>query len=114
MRQGELLALTWKTVDLTMGTASVQRTLYRLGRRLLVKHPKSAKSRRVVALPDVLTDKLRRLRDQRRKERELLGDDYEDRGLVFCQSNERPLHENNIVRAEFRRSTELPRLHRSR
>jgi integrase len=114
MRQGELLALTWKTIDLTMGTASVQRTQYRLGRRLLVKHPKSAKSRRVVALPDVLTDELRRLRDQRRKEQELVGDDHEDQGLVFCQLNGKPLHANNIVRRDFRKIIERARLPRIR
>jgi integrase len=42
MRQGELLGLRWTNVDLSLGVASIQQTLYRLGRRVATKVPKSA------------------------------------------------------------------------
>jgi integrase len=51
MRQGEVLGLRWRDINLTLGTISVQQTLYRLGKKVIVKEAKSARSRRVVDLP---------------------------------------------------------------
>src|SRR3989304_5554233 len=42
MREGELLGLRWKDVDLTLGVASIQQTFYRLRGRGLLKPAKSA------------------------------------------------------------------------
>lgn len=54
MRQGELLGLRWKDVDLLLGTARIQQTFYRLGRRSLFKAPKTLRARRTVALAGML------------------------------------------------------------
>lgn len=59
MRQGELIGLRWKDVDLVLGIASIQQTLYRLGKTVVTKEPKSARSRRTVALPPILVETLR-------------------------------------------------------
>src|SRR3990170_8395961 len=55
MRQGELLGLRWRDLDLTLGVASVQQTFYRLNgkgipeeSKRLFKSPKSEKARRTV------------------------------------------------------------------
>jgi integrase len=103
MRQGELLGQRWRDLDLTRGTASVQQIFYRLGSQQLFKEPKSAKARRTVALPLVLVEELRALRKEQDERRGLLGELYQDNGLVFCQANGKPLHANDIRRGDFRR-----------
>src|SRR5207249_6434005 len=71
MRQGELLGLRWRDLDLTLGVASVQQTLYRLNGKgtaaedkQLFKAPKTEKARRTVDLPAVLVAEPRTLRDE--------------------------------------------------
>ncbi len=102
--------LRWCDVDLTLGSASVQQTFYRLGKQQLFKEPKSAKGRRAVALLPVLVEELRALRKEQDETRRVLGDLYHDHGWVFCQPNGRPLHANNLRRGDFRRVLTLERL----
>jgi integrase len=103
MRQGELLGLRWRDIDLTLGIVSVQQTFYRLGKQQLFKEPKSLKSRRTVALPPALTEELRSLRREQSEARRFFGKDYEDRDLVFCQPNGKPLHGHNITKRDLPR-----------
>ncbi len=104
MRQGELLGLRWQDLDLVAGVASVQQTLYRLGKTLLVKEPKSNRSRRTVALAPILVKELRCIQDEQVARLRELGDAYQNHGLVFCQPNGKPLHAHNIVQRDFRRA----------
>lgn len=113
MRQGELLGLRWRDVDLNVGVASIQQTIYRLGKTLVTKQPKSDRSRRTVALPPLLVQMLRQVKEECDEYRRQLGGDYEDHGLVFCQPTGKPLHAHNIVQRDFRRVTEragVPRI----
>lgn len=125
MREGELLGLRWKDVDLTLGVASIQQTFYRLGRQQLFRQPKSEKGRRRLALPPVLVEELRRLKAKAEEECRTRGrcpssgcQDrncacWHDHGLVFCQPNGRPLHAHNITQRDFRKILEkvgLPRI----
>lgn len=125
MRLGELLGLRWKDVDLPLNVASIQQILYRLGREQIFKPPKSQKSKRPVALPPVVVEELRRLKEwqeeQRRKRGICPSPDCKDRncvrwhdqGLVFCQPIGRPLHGHNITQRDFRRLLKragLPRI----
>jgi integrase len=103
MRQGELLGLRWQDVDLALGVASVQQTLYRLGKTLLTKEPKSAKSRRPVALPSLLVETLREVQEVQVAHRRDLGAAYADYGLIFCQPDGKPLHAHNVSQRDFRR-----------
>lgn len=52
MRQGELLALRWRDVDLEAGTVQVRATLQRTRDGFTFSEPKTARSRRQVALTD--------------------------------------------------------------
>jgi integrase len=112
MRQGELLGLRWQDVDLVLGVARVQQSLYRRGKRLWVGPTKTGRGRPVV-LPPVLVEELLALRARQDEMRRVLGDQCEDHGLVFCQANGKPLHAHNIVYRDFRRVIEragLPRI----
>jgi integrase len=113
MRQGELLGLRWKDLDLALGVAHVCQTFYRLGKEQLFKEPKTARARRAVTMPRGLVVELRGLQVEQRHARELLGLGYADLDLVFCQSDGRPLRANNVVRRDFRRTLRkagLPRM----
>ncbi len=114
MRQGELLGLRWKDLGPALGVASVQQTFYRLGRKQLFKEPKTARARRTVVLAEALKTELHRLREEQAELRNLLGDEYEDNDLVFCQPNGKPLHAHNVVRRDFRSVTKRVRLPRIR
>ena len=84
LRQGELLALRWQSVDLDSGELEVVGSLSGLRREdRQVVTPKTGKGRRVsLAAPAVAA-----LREHRLRQGELrlsLGSEWLDRGLVFC------------------------------
>jgi integrase len=56
----EVLGLAWSDVDLDAGTVRVRRTLQKLDGQFVFGEPKSARSRRVLTLPDVVVSALRR------------------------------------------------------
>jgi integrase len=86
MRQGELLALPWDNVDLDHGELEVVGSLS--GQRRAeqqVVTPKTGKGRRVSLAPVAVAA----LREHRRRQTELrlaLGEEWHDRGLVFCDA----------------------------
>lgn len=122
-RQGELLGLRWEGFDATFGRLAIQRTLYRLGGRLLIKEPKTAKARRTIPLPQVLVAELGVLRAEQAERRRMTSDcasglacrvaacaHWHPFGLIFCQPNGKPLHAHNVAQRDFRRVLSLDRL----
>ena len=88
LRQGELLALRWKDVDLDARTLTVAGSLAGRRRSLLtVTEPKTAKSRRTIDLRGQTVEALREHRRRQAEEQLRAGSWWIDRGLVF--SNER-------------------------
>lgn len=89
MRQGELLGLRWQDVDLDKGELTVVMALqeYRGDARrksFRLAAPKTARSRRKIALSKTVA--LPALRAHRRRQREgrlVIGPDWQDQGLVF-------------------------------
>jgi integrase len=61
-RQSELVGLLWSDVDLVECQISILRTLQRVNGRWLVQAPKTTRSRRVIPLPQVACEALRRQR----------------------------------------------------
>jgi len=105
-REGELLALTWDRIDWMFGRGSITHTLARSRGRVELREPKSRRSQRTVPLPPVLIEALQRERDAQARHRVLHGPAYENRNLVFCQANGKPLHAHNITQRDFRRIAE--------
>lgn len=54
MRSGELLALTWKDIDLDSKTISINKTYARLGGKDIINNPKTPKSKRKIPISDSL------------------------------------------------------------
>jgi integrase len=59
LRRGELLALQWGDVDLDAGTVTVHRAIERVDETTRLKEPKTKRSRRTVALPAFVVERLR-------------------------------------------------------
>jgi integrase len=85
MRRSELLGLKWCDVDFLMSQISVNRGLHHLkDGSYIFTEPKSAKSRRNIALPPSAIVLLREHREKLELERALLGKPLTDNDLVFA------------------------------
>lgn len=105
LRPGELLGLMWDDLDLEAGVLHVRRTLKRERTALVLGEPKTAKSRRALAVPSPVTEALRAHRRRQAEERLIAGPEWEDTGLVFVNHFGRPIDPSNL-RREFSRLTE--------
>ena len=113
MRQGELLALRWRDVDFDTRSIMVQGSLQRVAGKLTILEPKTASSRRRIALTATAVDTLRRHRIGQSEQRLRAGPGWEDRDLVFTNSVGRPIEVTNLLRRSFRPILEeasLPRI----
>jgi len=100
MRRSELLALRWCDVDLLLCQVYVNRGLHQLkDGSYIFTEPKSAKSRRTIALPPSAALLLREYQEKRQQQYAMLGTQLTDDGLVFCHLDGKPLRPNTITRA---------------
>jgi len=113
LRQGEALGLRWQDVDLEAGTLRVSHSLQRFGKAFQLVEPKTARSRRTLALPAIAAAALRAHRTKQLEERLAAGPLWEEHGLVFTRRNGMPLHGSNVTR-EFQRMLERANLRRLR
>ncbi len=84
MRSGELLALRWSTIDFERQTLLVLHTVDYISKYGYVEtEPKTAAGKRLVNLPSFLIDMLKQHRIQQTELQLKLGEDWENRDLVF-------------------------------
>jgi integrase len=100
MRRSELLALHWQDIDFIMSQIYVNRGLHQLRDGSYVfTEPKSAHSRRTIALPPSAISLLRQYHEQKSLERSMLGSTLTDSDLVFSTPEGEPLRPNTVTRA---------------
>ena len=100
MRQGEILALKWPEVDLDSGMIQVKATLHRTRAGFEFLEPKTARSRRQIALTGAAVAALRGHRAAQIEER--LGCPYwDDPELVFASEVGTPIQSPNLLRRSF-------------
>jgi integrase len=116
LREGEAFGLKWCDFDLDAGTLTVRRSLVRLKGGPVLAEPKTARSRRTVALPSVAVAALREHRRHQLEERLVAGERWEGLGdwdgLVFTTTIGTPLWAGDVLRdlrAHLERAG-LPRL----
>jgi integrase len=105
LRQGEALGLTWANVDLDRGVLRVTHQLQWLDGIPQLVEPKSTSAVRVLRLPALLAEALRRHRIRQREERLAAGPSWRGNawGLVFTTQIGTPLDPKNL-RRWFRRA----------
>jgi integrase len=101
MRQGELLALRWQDVDMENAVVSVRRTLTRSGGRVTFGEAKTKKSRRSIRLAPQAVGALRSHLKRQLRDMEILGDRYQDQGLVFTTDTGAPINPSNLRQRSF-------------
>ena len=99
LRQGEALGLRWDAIDLDRKLLSVRVALQRVNSRWVLVEPKSQRSRRTVALPDVVVAALRAHRVRQLEERLYAGSRWRETGLVFTSSIGTPVEVSNLTKA---------------
>lgn len=100
LRQGELLALCWEDVDLdAQKTLRVRHTLARVNGKLELLEPKTDRSRRSVALPELVVSVLRAHRTRQRMERLVAGSRWQETGHVFTTTIGTPIEAARVTRS---------------
>jgi integrase len=101
MRQGELLALRWQDVDIEYAVVSIRRSLTRNGGKVVFGEPKTKKSRRSICLTPQAVEALSSHLKRQLRDMEILGDCYQDQGLVFATNTGGPINPSNLRRRSF-------------
>jgi integrase len=98
LRQGEALGLRWEDLDLDKGDLRVRVALQRVGGKLEFVEPKTARSRRTIALPDLIVASLRAHRARQLREKLVAGSRWQETGVVFTTAIGTPLDGRNVTK----------------
>lgn len=102
MRQGELLALRWRDVDLDAGIIRVNRNLVRIKGAWLLADVKRAASRRQIQVGRLAIDALKAHRIRSAETLLSLGHRIDDATLIFTNANGDPLNGYHITERAFK------------
>jgi integrase len=98
LRRSELVALKWKDVDLELASIYVSHSLHRLDNgTVIMKEPKTPRSRRPVDLPLSLVTLLRQHKEEQEIKRLMLGKMLTDNDFVFSNTDGTPLNPNTVT-----------------
>jgi len=94
-RRGEMLGLEWKDIDWDNGVISVRRTSnYTAERGIYTDTTKTRKSQRSSKFPPMIIELLKAYKAEQDKERERLGDKWQDFDRLFVKWDGRPMNNN--------------------
>jgi integrase len=111
MRRSELCGPKWEDVDLIGGRLSVVRTLQRIaGSGLMEGKPKTARSRRSIALSPQAVKLLHAIRGRQIEEQLAAGELWQKTGYVLTQVDGRSMNPNKVSQAAIVRKAGLPHL----
>ena len=102
LRQGEALGLRWQDVDLERGEVRVVNQLQRVGGNLTLVDLKTDQSRRMLVVPASTLMRLKEHAERQNEERQNLGQNWCESGLVFTRPDGRPLEATTVSRAFHR------------
>jgi integrase len=97
MRRGELLGLTWQTLDLDGARLTVSQQLIPTRGGASFGPPKSKRSYRTIALDAETVDVLRAHREAQLLERDFAGGAYVDLDLVFAREDGGLIHPQRLT-----------------
>lgn len=99
LRRGEVLDLTWKSIDFETGELYVDHQIQRAGRRILHRETKTEESDDFLPLPEFCLKALRKRRAWQDGDRQAAGEFWQDtRGLVFTTKYGTSIEPGNLTR----------------
>ncbi|SHL69066.1 site-specific integrase [Actinacidiphila paucisporea] len=99
LRRGEVLGLTWKSVDFDSGELYVDHQIQRAGKQILHRETKTEESDDFLPLPELCLRALRMRRAQQDGDRKAAGELWQDaHGLVFTTKYGTPIEPGNLTR----------------
>jgi integrase len=99
LRRGEVLGLTWKSVDFETGELYVDHQIQRAGRQILHRETETEDSDDFLPLPALCLKALRMRRAQQLGDRKAAGELWQDtHGLIFTTKYGTPIEPGNLTR----------------
>ncbi|ELS54446.1 putative phage integrase [Streptomyces viridochromogenes Tue57] len=99
LRRGEVLGLTWKSIDFETGELYVDHQIQRAGRQILHRETKTEEPDDFLPLPELYLKALRMRQAQQTGGRKAAGDLWQDtRGLIFTTEYGTPIEPGNLTR----------------
>ncbi len=102
LRQGELLELKWRDIDLEAGTLQVRRTLTTAKGGPVLSAPKTKGSRRTVRLSQTGLEALRSHLARQLEEIDRVGSLWRENGLIFASEVGEPLDRRDLTTHRFK------------
>ena len=99
MRRGEILALRWANIAADRTSAHVRASLQPTREGLVFERPKTARSRRAVALPAFVRLVLERHRDRQAEEKRRIGAGWQESDLVVTRPDGSPVNPDSLSSA---------------
>ena len=113
MRREEAMGLEWKDIDFDRSLIHIMRTSqYVAHKGILTGNTKTISSERVIKVPQTLIEDLKYYREWQNKERDKVGDRWEDHDRLFTQWNGRPMSPQTYTSwfKKFIENTDLPKI----
>ena len=113
MRREEAMGLEWKDIDFDRSLIHIMRTSqYVAHKGILTGDTKTISSERVIKVPQTLIEDLKYYREWQNKERDKVGDRWEDHDRLFTQCNGRPMSPQTYTSwfKKFIENTDLPKI----
>ncbi|MGE8079270.1 tyrosine-type recombinase/integrase [Peribacillus loiseleuriae] len=107
-RQGEILGLPWANVNFDENFIRIDQSLIDNGKKI-VKKVKNKSSKRIIGLPSFVMETLKQHKDLVLKQKNKLGDAYNDNNLVCCTSLGTPLCPTDI-RKRMKKIAEIAKI----
>lgn len=98
LREGEVLGLRWRDIDLDERIARIRVSLQRIDKKLQLVELKTERSRRALPIPENVFSSLRAHRTRQLKDKMQAGEEWQENGLAFTTSRGTPLSARNVIR----------------
>lgn len=112
LRREEIVGLKWKYVDMENRLLTIQEVRTSAGKLIIVKAPKTDKSKRSLFIEDELYEVLQKQLNRQKQWKESLGNCYNDTDYVYTKPDGLPYRVNSVTEqfSSFLEKNKLPKI----
>lgn len=112
LRRGECLGLKISDIDFSTKTIKISRQLILLRKQIVESEPKSTDSNRIIAVPDMVMEIIKKQIQLNNHYKQLLQNEYFDEGYLICHNNGTPIRPDYLTKnfANFIQSKGLKKI----